>query len=160
MLKRLPLLALGCLAMTAHGQSTSPEVIASSGDHFDNGTNSISYTIGEPVILTVSSTNNTLTQGFHQTSLLIDAVAEGPEYSGISVYPNPTNNQITISAEQLGLYDDAHLFDASGRLVWTQNESAPALQSSVDMTSMASGLYFLRLSKSDQSSLEFKILKQ
>jgi hypothetical protein len=160
MLKLFPLIALGCLTFTTHAQSTSPEVIASSGDHFDNGTNSISYTVGEPVILTVSSANNALTQGFHQTSLLVDAVDDVTENSGISVFPNPTSNQLTISAEQLGLYENASLYDASGRLVWIQTESNPPLQSTVDMTSVAPGLYILRLLQSDESSLEFKILKQ
>lgn len=158
--KLYALLAACFLINQTHAQTTTPEVIATAGDHYDNGTNSVSWTLGEPVIQTVSDGNNTLTQGFHQTNLLVDAIGDVAPESTIQVYPNPTADNITIKAEAAGDYESAQLYDASGRLVWAQNESTAPLQSIIDMTSMANGLYVLKIQQLDNSSLDFKILKQ
>lgn len=50
--------------------SYSQEVISTAGEHYENSNGSISWTIGEPVIETLESTNNYLTQGFHQPTVI------------------------------------------------------------------------------------------
>ena len=49
------------------GQTLTPEVLAASGDYFTSTSNSLSWTLGESVIETYSSSNNSLTQGFQQS---------------------------------------------------------------------------------------------
>ena len=74
-MKKLPLLFLGLiLNCLTFGQSISPEVIASSGDHFTGTDAQLSWTIGELVIDTYTNGSTQLTQGFHQTNLIITNV--------------------------------------------------------------------------------------
>lgn len=47
-------------------QSVSPEVVSASGDYFDNGNVSLSWTLGEIATETYSNGNVILTQGFQQ----------------------------------------------------------------------------------------------
>jgi hypothetical protein len=58
-------------------QSLSPEVVATAGDHFATSTAQLSWTLGEPVIETFTDAAATqLTQGFHQTNLMVVAVGD------------------------------------------------------------------------------------
>ena len=50
--------------------SIAQEVISTTGEHYENSNGSISWTIGEPVIETLGSNNNYLTQGFHQPTVI------------------------------------------------------------------------------------------
>ena len=81
---------------TCFAQSTSPQVIASGGDHFKGSNAQISYTIGEPVIDTYQGSNAELTQGFHQTNLTIDGVEDLVDGYALEVFPNPTTQFIVI----------------------------------------------------------------
>ncbi len=49
-----------------NAQSITPFVIASTGGFGSNGNMSVSWTIGEPIIPTISNSVNFITQGFHQ----------------------------------------------------------------------------------------------
>ncbi len=58
------------LFMLLMASSYSQEVISTTGEHYENSNGSISWTIGEPVIETLGSNNNYLTQGFHQPTVI------------------------------------------------------------------------------------------
>jgi hypothetical protein len=89
-MKHITLTIAWLLSLTVVAQSTSPTVIASSGEYFENANNSISYTLGEIATETFSNGSNILTQGFQQpvveitiTGISLDLLVylEGP-YSG------------------------------------------------------------------------------
>jgi hypothetical protein len=54
----------------------SQEVISNAGEHYENDNGSISWTIGEPVIETLGSSNNYLTQGFHQPNAVVPTLGQ------------------------------------------------------------------------------------
>jgi len=56
----------GLLSFAVAAQSLSPEVIASSGDYYENANASLSWTLGEIATETYSGGSNILTQGFQQ----------------------------------------------------------------------------------------------
>lgn len=87
-MKKIILIIIGgLLTVGVIAQSTSPEVIASSGDYYESANASLSWTMGELATETYSSGVNTLTQGFQQpkgvTVKGVDILVflEGP-YSG------------------------------------------------------------------------------
>jgi len=84
-MKKLILL-IACMAGIgyAFAQSVKPEVIASAGDYFTSTNNSMSWTLGECITETYSSVNNTLTQGFQQSTYTITAVTQ-LAFGGITV---------------------------------------------------------------------------
>lgn len=89
------LLSIICFTLTClfvFSQSLSPEVISSSGDHFQNAGGSISWTLGETVTETFTGASIVLTQGFQQpfgiqiTGIDLDLLVflEGP-YNGLEM---------------------------------------------------------------------------
>ncbi len=88
-MKHITITIAWLLSLTVAAQSTSPDVIASSGEYYENANNSISYTLGEIAVETYSNGSNILTQGFQQpvsvtiTGIDLDLLVylEGP-YSG------------------------------------------------------------------------------
>lgn len=104
-------------------QTLSPDGWATSGDYFTNSNNSLSWTIGECITETYSSTNNALTQGFQQGKYNITSVEEN-KYSAFSVfvYPNPTSTFINISIKSTESGKmTVELLDITGKLI--QSES-------------------------------------
>jgi membrane-bound inhibitor of C-type lysozyme len=51
--------------------ATAQQVVASSGNSATAGGYTVAWTLGEPVIETLSGSNNILTQGMHQTNLVV-----------------------------------------------------------------------------------------
>ncbi len=79
---------------------SAQEVISTQGDSYDNGTNTIDFTIGEPVIETVSDGSNDVTQGFHQTNLTITNIEDLDVNFSVNIYPNPTSDVINLTIEK------------------------------------------------------------
>lgn len=109
-------------------QSIVNDVLGSAGMHSVSPTGvHLSWTIGEPVVKTVSDNTYILTQGFHQPWGPQETIGERPlmdPHLTINVYPNPVRELLTVSLEnnQSTLLFD--LYDISGRLIAHQ-ESAP-----------------------------------
>jgi hypothetical protein len=75
---------------TCHLQAQ--EVITTVGGSAKNKTVQISYTIGEAIISTIGNQQNTFTQCFHQSILIVSGVEEeNPFTLKIKGYPNPTS---------------------------------------------------------------------
>ncbi|RLD52070.1 MAG: hypothetical protein DRJ05_17775, partial [Bacteroidetes bacterium] len=87
-MKKFSIILIGVLlSIVVTAQSISPEVIASSGDYYENANASLSWTLGEIATETYSAGGTILTQGFQQpigvTVKGVDILVflEGP-YSG------------------------------------------------------------------------------
>ena len=84
----------------------------------------------------------------------------------LSVYPNPTDNKITV---ELGLENVGtkaakvaiKLTDASGRIVFNENVSTNGLnfKHDIDMKDLASGVYMLLLNVEGKTAVK-RIVKQ
>ena len=90
----------------------------------------------------------------------MDAIDEVDENHGISVYPNPTPDQLVIDAQAVGSYKTAQLFDAAGKLVSDATWSISPLKHTLDLSQLPTGVYFLQVGRAEQSPLSFKIVKQ
>lgn len=99
------------------------EVVTTAGSYGEATSGSLSWTVGEPVIETITDGTNTLTQGFQQSKLTVTAI-NNLKISGIelSVYPNPTADYFILSIDnvktngrssQLSL----QLYDINGKLI-------------------------------------------
>lgn len=148
----LPLLA------TAPVLCRAQQVVAGGGGHHANAANAITYTIGEPVIATVSAAGSTLTQGFNQPwadigTLVDDLHGDGP---AINVYPNPVRHTLHIALDTPTEGQRYSLHDAAGRLVTDGRISSTITD--IDMEPYSSGSYFLRvLGPADSNERTFQI---
>lgn len=150
--------ALACGTSVVSAQTLTPDVIASTGGYFANGTGSLSFTLGEPVIPTYGDGSNILTEGFQQTDYSFTAVDEiTPANVGISVYPNPFASTFTIQnsgAKQL----HAEIIDVTGKVILEKELTTQ--KTMVNLSNLSDALYFLRVYDETGTTVQtFKIEK-
>lgn len=138
---------------------SAQQVVSSNGDSRSAAGVEVSWTVGETAIETLISDANVLTQGFHQTTIIIDAVSE-LLYPGIEVkvFPNPTPGIIRIQFSEY-LKDARYwLYDLRGKLL--ENKLISSADTEINMKKYASGQYILKLTdKSKQPIQTFQIVK-
>ncbi|MGH1386941.1 hemagglutinin protein [Kordia sp.] len=59
------------ISFFSQAQSVERQVVASVGETVANGTTTLDFTVGELAVTTITDGNSTLTQGFHQTTILL-----------------------------------------------------------------------------------------
>ena len=128
------------------------EVVATSGDFYKKSSGSISWTLGEVAIETLSETNYILTQGFQQSKLTVTAIND-LKVPGIelSVYPNPTNSFLSIEVKTDKQRDLLlSLFDLNGRLILQKKMTGN--KQTINMQNYKSGTYILKVMLEKDSS--------
>ncbi len=142
------------LSITIHAQ----EVIATQGDSYTNGGNTIDFTIGETVIETVSGINNRLTQGFHQTLLTVTSVEDLDVTISVTIFPNPTSEDINLVVDK---YEGVtfSLYDVVGKLLTKQ--TLTATNTNINISTYSKGVYLLKLSQKDNNKIKtYRIIKK
>ncbi|WP_417600885.1 T9SS type A sorting domain-containing protein [Owenweeksia hongkongensis] len=157
-MKTISTLILCGISLLAFSQSTDQKVVASSGGHYSNGNNQLSFTIGEPVISTASNSGVTLTQGFHQTKLQVISLEEFSNDPLISVFPNPVVESLNITTEKLTESGWLTLYSVNGKLL-LQQKLVPGESQTIDMTSYSDGSYYLRFMAGETIKQTFSIIK-
>ena len=158
--KRLPLLLILFLAgFSLHAQTLSPSVVSSSGGQGQGEGLSIAWTLGEIITETFQNDELILTQGFHQTDLVITSIDELPGLDfEISAYPNPASHHVNIGLKD-GEYENLRyrLVDFQGREI--TNGDLEGTLTTVSFSGFRSGVYFLLISRGGQEIKSFKIVK-
>ena len=136
------------------------EVVSTAGETQKISGIEISWSLGEPVIETVSNGSAVLTQGFHQSKLSVTAIDEllFPD-SDLKVYPNPTSELVTIhfSAPKKNLVYS--LSDLTGRML--ESKTLSTTETNINLKKYASGTYLLKINDKNAQSLQsFKIIKK
>ena len=135
------------------------EVVSTAGSYGETTSGSLSWTVGEPVIETITDGTNTLTQGFQQSKLTVTAI-NNLKVPGIelSVYPNPTNSFLSIEVKtdkQIDLL--LSLFDLNGRLI-LQKKMAGNKQT-INMQNYKPATYILKVSEGNKKIRTYQIVK-
>ena len=142
------------------GGTTAQKVVSANGGTATVNDYEISWTIGETITGAVNDGTTVLTQGFQQSNLTITAIDElrktGVE---IKVYPNPTQDFVTIHFSKIIEKPVYSLFDLSGRLL--EQKQIKSTDAKIDMTGFAKGTYILKLNfRGSQPLQSFKIIKR
>ncbi len=158
--KRTIFSLLTTLLLAANLPVTGQQVISSAGASATGSGVQLSWTVGEPVIATLSGGSHILTQGFHQSRLTVTAL-DPHLYPGleVSVYPNPvsTSLKLDISGEVPGNIS-YRLYSPDGRMLLDkQPEALPEL---INMEMYVSGTYLLKVFRNaDKAVGSFKIIR-
>lgn len=120
------------------------ELLSPNGTEAANSEYQLSYSVGELSVQTSSVGDSTVvTQGFHQSKLTVVGLQDPLLGFSIQVYPNPTNDRVTISATDLNRITVFSLYDQRGRLVFeTRNKGADQVE--IDLSHLSNGTYILR----------------
>ncbi len=141
-------------------QSLAPEVISSSGNYFDNGTVSLSWTLGEGVTETVTDGNTILTQGFQQSRYDIVVVENIEQNLNISLYPNPTTQYLNLDWEIPGGNTVlVELVDMTGKTLLSKSYQETKSQKQINLSSYPSADYFVRVSSGTSVLKTYKVTK-
>lgn len=134
----------------------SQDVISNQGDSYTDSSASIDFTIGEVVTSTVSNSERTLTQGFHQTNWSFVSIENHvPNYEAI-IFPNPTDDFLNIKAISFKNVNYS-LFDEMGKLVF--KGTLYSEKTSLDVSKLHTGLYSLVLNNPENKLKTFNIIK-
>ncbi len=139
-------------------QSQAQQNIGAAGESIKTLQGSVSYTVGEIAIQTTETSEGSSAEGVQQAYEIYKVGVEKIIVGGsISVYPNPTNDQLTIKTENVNMSLDFELFDSNGKLV---QESTKFLNGHIlDMSEVNKAFYFLKISSNSQLIQTFKIIK-
>ncbi len=160
-MKKLFLIILLISSFQLMSQQLSPQVISSAGDHFSNNDISMSWTLGEPVISTLTG-DYILTQGFHQDMYIVTSIDELNNIGlNIDVYPNPTPNILHIkwSSE---IFENENvsiqLLDMSGKILYAEEMTTQSQINSINLNSFNRSIYLLKINYKNQTKT-YKIVK-
>ncbi len=135
------------------------QVIATSGGSGQAGETVMDWTLGEPVITTLTGGDDILTQGFHQPVLTVTAikVSDNLPYT-IDVYPNPTHDLLLIRLKDSDIQGFLYLlYDMNGKVLELKLFESDI--TAVNMDQYPAGLYLLKVMQQDTELKTFEIVK-
>jgi hypothetical protein len=148
-------LSLACIKLPS--QSLSPKVVASGGGFKTTSSGSLSFTIGEPAIITLKKDSSILTQGFQQGVMKKNSSLVSFDAGSISInlFPSPASSYLefevsTSGNEQVGIT----IFDILGNKICdvqdikTSGSQHHAVQGTSDLPD---GIYIALISVRDVS---------
>ena len=148
-------LTIGLLTLQAQ------QVISSGGADFQGENVSLSWTIGEPVIETLSNGGVILTQGFQQGYLRSNSIEDlfSPGIS-LKIYPNPTADDLNLLVKSDNFATlQFFLHNMEGKAL--TRGSVKTDLTKIEMYRYPHGVYLLRIvKKTGEPVKSFRIVKQ
>ena len=157
-MKKILLLFVAISVKTVIAQSVSPDVIATSGTSFSDGTSQLDWTLGEPATSTFTSGSDMLTQGFHQPNLLATSINNIETNYSLLVYPNPSIDFIQLQFQNLKEAVTVDLLSSDGKLLQSKAANSTS-ELQMDMSKYAAGTYLLSVKDSHSKVKTYQIIK-
>jgi hypothetical protein len=141
----------------------APSVVSAGGGYFEGNDISISWTLGELAVSTLTGTGLVLTQGFQQPFDIDVGIEENQVNWGISAYPNPVGNELRIrfDIETTGDFF-IEVQDVTGRLISQEQHKQvnPGDIILLNTSSYANGVYFLKVLTPDRQQIQVTSLRK
>lgn len=149
------------LIFVFHAGVYAQVAVTSSGGNATGSGGSVSYTMGQIAYSTITGAGGSVAQGVQQP-FEISVVTALPEAKGISlictVYPNPVTDKLILKFDnEFPLNYFAWLYDSQGRQI--EEIKLVANETSIDMSKLVIGSYFLKVIHLDNEVKTFKIIK-
>lgn len=137
----------------------SQQVVSAAGTVFESETTSISWTLGETAIETLSTENSTLTQGFHQPTLTIVSVKEWAKLDfNIQAFPNPTRDFLMIRLDEMPCENmEFRMYNMNGQMV--EQGKISELHTRISFENQRAAYYMVQILRHNQAIKTFKIHK-
>jgi hypothetical protein len=101
-----------------------------------------------------------LTQGFHQTNLMVTSIEDLAAEFQLRVFPNPTVDLLSIDAQRSPESFSLELMDTAGRPLLLQRSMLNGTTHQINLSNYPPGIYLLRLRTEDRKNIQtFKIVK-
>lgn len=160
-IRKFTFLSIACTSMSLINCIAQESPTASGGDA--TGTNgSVSYSVGQVVYLTQTGSNGSISEGVQQPFEISEVL--GTEdfnhlIADVKIYPNPTANALTLNLiNENNLVLDYEIVDNNGKLI--QNERIVANETNINVSTLPSSIYFLKIKNQNREVKTFKIIKK
>jgi hypothetical protein len=135
--------------------------VSSAGGEARGAGGTVSYSVGQVVYITNTSTTGSIAQGVQQP-YEISFVSGIEEAKGInlicSAYPNPAADFLTLKVENYNIeYLSYGLYDVNGKLL--EHKIIEGNETSINMSILAPASYFLKVTQNNKEIRTFKIVK-
>ena len=152
--KLLSLILFGNLCFYSFSQQNTTV----SGGNASGTGGSASYSVGQVDYVNSSGSSGTIHQGVQQVYEVND-VSGITEFSSLitAVFPNPTSGILSLEVNETGKEIQYELVDLTGRILTSSN--ILTTQTTIDLTSFASGEYLLNISSQSTLVKTLKIVK-
>ena len=157
-MKKFILLFVALTVKTVIAQSVSPNLIATSGTSFNDGTSQLDWTMGEPVTATFAVGSDMLTQGFQQPNLMITSINDLETEYLVSIFPNPTIDYVQLQFQNLKEAVTVELMSSDGKLLQSK-EVNTASELQMDMSKYSAGTYLLSVKDSHSKVKTYQVIK-
>ena len=136
---------------------TSHQVLSASGGDATGSGGSVAYSVGQIVYTTSTGTTGSVAQGVEQAYEIYSVgIKETTLNISLSVFPNPTNGDFTITGlELVGTVSSLTLTDMNGKVVKVLDTKATKFS----MASIKPGVYFLNIISGNKQEV-LKIVKE
>ena len=138
----------------------SQQTIPASGGEATGSGSSSSYSVGQ-LVYTTNTGSGTVAQGVQQSIELF--TLSNLELTTVNLtavtYPNPTSDYVILEISDASLSHLSYaLYDLNGRAV-AQGQATQS-NTQIDMQSLATGTYVLKVNQNNQELKTFKIIKK
>jgi hypothetical protein len=166
-MKQIIFLAVMFFSFGLQSQSIAPQSINSAGVKMTQSNGSISFTVGELVVLQQYDANgNSLGGGFTNSSTISTTVLaiQEPDVNilQVSVFPNPTSDLLQIQIKEASINElELELSDLSGKIIYSGHYRLLQQNIGINTANYPTGVYLLMLKNPNGKILgSYKIVKQ
>ena len=95
--------------------------------------------------------------------VIVNEVLSVPSFSletGITMFPNPTTNSLTLKNTSSVILDSAVIYDINGRVISTINFTSILEDKTMDVSSLTSGLYLVKIKGDSGNSIVKRFIKK
>lgn len=135
------------------------EVVSTAGNTFTNSNGSMSFTIGEGVTNTLTTGEQTITQGFQQPHLSVSMINQMRDLGfTITVFPNPVTDVLTLKIGKDDVLGMQYMFfDLAGKPFNRKNLVNP--ETTIPVEHFRAGVYIIKILEGSKELKSFKIIK-
>lgn len=164
-MKRLYFVLFLGMGLTCHSQSISPQSINSAGVKMSQTNGSLSFNLGEVVVLSASDLDsNSINSGFISGATITTEVLEVPNVDllNVKVYPNPTTTMIFVDVMDTQLSQMViEIIDMNGKVVSKGIYAGISNKIGINASSWENGNYILQLKDISGNRIgSYQIIKQ
>ncbi len=162
-MKKLIIMALAFSPLVMFGQSVERQVIASSGGYSSSSSVSASFTVGETVTATGTSSSIIVTQGFQQPTVSSVGIEELDNGLSVNVYPNPVSDNLMVEISAINeLHVNATVYDMAGKetgISVSNLQVNGTLKTTLDASALSAGNYLISFTDENTSLGTVRIQK-
>ena len=125
------------------------DVVASAGDYSTTASMEVSWTVGEPAVISTETASLIVSEGFQQADVNLIGIEDAYEPELFMVYPNPVSDVLNFEIESKETMElRGEVYDMMGRCVNTVPlfRVNAAYSGQIDFSQLPAGKWFLQFS--------------